>query len=184
MEDKIEKIITAGFRRMNLDDFEESLDNKMEKYEDSIGFIWAWYVKSFFPQLHVSSQVQVENNRRGKNPCIDFVINGENDIGFELIRNGNTIVCKEHANRFEDEYKRWRNSCAVVNMILSGNQNVKKLYGSQKNPVFHYLKSKNALYKGNQILNRSVSKNIPTPSYKKEFCSIIHLGSKILYLRS
>jgi hypothetical protein len=180
VKNKIEKVITAGFTHMRENDFEEPIYTQLEKYEDAIGFCWAWYIKTYFTQLHVSSQVQVphEIKKRGKNPCIDFVFNGKNDVGIELIRNGNAKMCKEHADRFDNIYKRWRNSCAIVNIVLSGNINSRNLYESKTIPVFHYLKRTNTLYKGKKIFKTGVAK-VPTPASNRGFSTMIHAGGKL-----
>jgi hypothetical protein len=90
-------------------------------------------------------------------------------------------MCKEHADRFDNIYERWRKSCAIVNIILSGNIKVKNLYKSKTIPVFHYLKRTNTLYKGNKIFKQRAAKDMPTPSYtpiKRGFCTMS--GIKIL----
>jgi hypothetical protein len=164
VEDKIEKIITTGLTHMTPTDFEEPLDPNLEKYEDAIGFCWGWNIKTYLTQLHIASQVQIPgDNKTGKNPCIDFVCNGENDIGFELIRNGTAAMCKDHADRFKNKYKRWRESGVILNFIISGDESVEKLYESPTIPIFHYLKETNTLYKGKKIFKHGVSQHISTP---------------------
>jgi hypothetical protein len=113
----------------------------------------------------VCAQVQVPPDIviPGKNPCIDFVFNGENDVGIELIRNGNAAMCEEHADRFKEKYVRWQKSGAILNFIVIGNEKIGQLYESPDFPVYHFLKEKNALYKGNKLMKHGVSKSLPTP---------------------
>ena len=178
---KIEQIITVGLNHMEPNDFNEPIGSGLKKYEDAIGFCWAWYIKCCFPSLYIATQVQVPhvNKSGGKNPCIDFVFNDKNDVGIELIRNGNKTVCEEHADRFEDKYKRWKSSGAILNFNITGNEKKGQLYESPKIPVYHFMKGENALYKGNKLLKQQVAK-LPTPPLNREFCTMRHLGGKIL----
>jgi len=139
------------------------------------------HIKCCFPQLHMATQVQIPrvDKSRGKNPCIDFVFNGENDVGIELIRNGNAAMCKEHADRFKDKYGRWGNSGAILNFNITGNEKKGQLYESQKMPVYHFMKGENALYKGNKLLKQQVA-YLPTPPLNRGFCTMRLLGGKIL----
>jgi hypothetical protein len=84
------------------------LNSVIKKYEDAIGFHWGCYLMKMFPQLYVAAQVQLVGDKNGKKPCIDFAFNGMNDIGIELIKNGTVNMCKEHADRFEGKYDRWK----------------------------------------------------------------------------
>ena len=182
VSEKIERIINIGLHHMAPSDFEEPTSD-MSKYEDAIGFGWAWQVKCCFPSLYIATQVQqptgVKIKKGGKHPCIDFVFNGENDIGIELVRNGRNKECAEHVARFDGKYKRWGESGAVLNFITDDTK-VKDLFESPKVPVYHFFKGENALYKGNTLLKQGVVRSLPTPPPKRGFCTMRNLGSKIL----
>jgi hypothetical protein len=53
------------------------------------------------------------------------------------------------------------NSGAILNFIFSGNETVENLYESEKIPVFHFLMSKNTLYKGKVIFKEGAA-NVKT----------------------
>jgi hypothetical protein len=116
--------------------------------------------------INVYAQVPVPSGivTAGKKTCIGFVYNGENDIGIELIRNGNSTVCKEHADRFKEKYVRWQNSGAILNFIVIGDVKIERLYNPPDFPVYHFLKEKNALYKVNKLVKKRVSTSLPTPT--------------------
>jgi hypothetical protein len=163
VENKIEKIIETGLSQMTPCDFKEPIDKNVVSYEEAIGDRWAYYIRTCFPLLHVATQVQGLGGKiKGKKPCIDIVCNGKGDVGFELVRNGTKKMCKEHSDRFDDKYKRWQNSGAILNFIINGDETVENLYESEKIPVFHFLLGTNTLYKGKKIFKNGVAK-IPTP---------------------
>jgi hypothetical protein len=178
VDDKIEKIITTGLSHMRPVDFEPIGCND----EDSLGFTWACYVKSYIAQLHISPLVQVppHENTRDKNTSIDYTFNG--DIDIKVLKDGNELMCKEHVDRLENKYKNWAISYSILNFIINGDKTVKNLYESRNIPVFHYLKSTNTLYKGNKILQQGVVKHMHTPTsiLKRGISSMSHVGVKIL----
>jgi hypothetical protein len=165
VENKIEKIIETGLSQMTEIDFK---DKNVVSYEEAIGDRWAFYIRTCFPLLYVAAQVQgLGGGKKGKKPCIDIVCNGKGDVGFELVRNGTAKMCEEHANRFDNKYDRWKNSGAILNFIISGNETVENLYESKTIPIFHFLMSTNTLYKGKKIFKNGIA-NIPTPPVIRE----------------
>jgi hypothetical protein len=183
-EDKIEFIIEQGLVLMENQDFSEPYAGGWS-HEDRVGNMWALGVRQRVPSMYVSGQTQTKRPPRndgavnkdgslrknmGGEPRVDFVFNGSTDVAIELLLTGVQTKSKDkkevnkHSLRFDEAYKRWKNSCALFTFQLTGG-------GSDiivpKNGVLNYtfVYEENALYKGNMLLKHGAVSKLRTPPH-------------------
>jgi hypothetical protein len=172
---KIQAIVETGLQHMTAQDFVEPSGDTI-KYEDPIGNCWAYYVRRFLPSLYIAGQVQVNvpyrdlsKSRQAKRKTesdttarLDFLFNGETDVAIELVRNGEQNDENEkHWERFSEDYKEWKDRCAVLNFQMSG----KKVTPIKGANLYTFLYESNELYHGNALIRTSVA-SIPSINLK------------------
>ena len=81
--------------------------------ENTIGFRWGLNVHNTLPGVFVAPQVRTllsEHTGRGAKPLIDYLFNGLMNMGMELILNQPQREVVEHLKRFDNEYKRYKDT--------------------------------------------------------------------------
>ncbi len=162
MDDKIQAIIIMGLKGMSESDFMEGSSSTVTKMENAIGFCWGYKVRNAFPALFIAPQTRANTNSFGKTkPTVDFTFNGEMDVAIELSKNNYDIPGKLAKFAEEGVYHQWGNRYAILNFQLVSS-NVKL---SNDHHVYHFVKDKNILYRGNDIICAGVVTSLPTPVY-------------------
>ena len=136
--------------------------------ENAVGFQWAFNLKSCLRNVWIAAQARTQfgdHIGRGRKPNIDFFINGRVNMGFELVLNGNSTTLKEHLGRFENKYKRYSEN-GVVFHIDTKNDTIMNVDWNDKRPVYTFLKMRNELYCNSCLVQRNVSKALPSPPVK------------------
>lgn len=142
--------------------------------------------------LYISPQhnvPKVDPSKRGTAPTIDFYVNGNIDCYIEIVKNSSML--EEHFEKFEsvDGMYALRNNKEYV--ILDIQLTESKPYPitpKYKNRLYTFVKSKNALYCGGDIVKHNVSKFLPayhkissSPPLSRNLCyQIIPSLSRIL----
>ena len=91
------------------------------------------------------------------------------DVAVELMRTGvnkatDKVQVENHCQRFSKQYKRWKDSSALLIFQLTGDD--RHIIVPQSKRIFNYtfVYEMNSLYKGKQLLKRGAISLLPTPS--------------------
>ncbi len=105
----LEAVIKFAVENMAPRDFTDPV-SETNRYEDAIGMTFGWHmcqIEGLFvvPQEQVSKSV----GTCGKNPTVDFYLNGKLDTCLELVRNGSLLNIstdwnkrREHTAKYTD----------------------------------------------------------------------------------
>jgi hypothetical protein len=166
----VEQIICAGLRDMTEENFRDPHFDK-KRVENSIGFQWRFNVASVLPSIWLGPQIRTmfaDHKGPGSKPLIDFCFNGHLDMGIELALNEDDAGVQEHLARFDNNYKRYKNSGFVFHILTEKEVPVvsmKTPYDTleAKNRVYTFVKKRNALFRGSGLIKENVVKSLPSP---------------------
>lgn len=104
-------------------------------------------------------------------PLIDFYFNGRVNLGVELVLNENAGGVQEHLQRFDDKYIRFKDNGVVFHIQTKKEEPVldmKPPYDTEmaKNRVYTFVKKRNALYQGSNLVQSNVVRCLPSPPVK------------------
>ena len=170
LHEKIESIIISGLEKMVLSDFIEPYTSigieSVTKCEDAIGYGWAYRVKESIPNIYASPQVRGERgNREKKFPTVDWIFNGETDVAIELSKNSYDLENKiKKFTSTNGVYRRWNEKFAILNFQLNGDLSSDIVIDES---IYHFVKDRNCLYKGNVCIKTEVCKALPSPPHNE-----------------
>ncbi len=165
-----EQVILAGLYHMTDTDF---LDAKYHKVavENAISMAWGNYVKHALPNVVVSFQPRTmyeDRKVRGAKPLIDFIFDGRIDLGIEVALNLNADGIKEHLDRFDNKYSALKKNGVVLHIDTESEtpKLIEKSLDENEDPndkIYTFLKRRNALYRGSELVASNVSVNLQSP---------------------
>jgi hypothetical protein len=164
-EENMEFVIMEGLYNMEPSTFTSPFGSPVE---DALSNGWSQSVKSVIRNVHVRSQMQMEEGGR-----MDFYVNGVVDHGFECIRNatqtrnptkkGQSADIDKHLDRFlSGQYPMER--YVILNFAMNGESPVLPRLEEHHNKVYTYLHDTNELYRGNKCIRAPAVKRLPCPS--------------------
>jgi hypothetical protein len=153
----IDLLIRTGLEKMTPNDFVD------DKFDYSIGYLWAFYLRSRMPQLYLCLAPQVRTVNSNVR-TLDFVFNtcnGNTDVVIDLMFNGAEADVNEHWARLDDEYKPWKGRSAMLNIQLTGRDMV-AFPGAN---VYTFFTNSNKLYHGHKLVKTFKGAQIKIPPH-------------------
>ena len=167
----VEKVVEIGLSSMNETHFKpyDSLGKFINRYENSIGNYIGWSMAAI-PEIYISPQHVITESslgKKGAKPTVDFYINGELDTYIELVRDSSLL--DDHFKRFDKGLNGKYGVCdnyIILDIVLTKDAPA-KVAKEYENHHLTYVKSHNALYRGQKLIKSSVIASLPrtSPSY-------------------
>jgi len=158
-----QQVISAGLRDMTEEDFKDAHYN-VTAVENAVGFRWGFNVMATLGEVWTAPQPRTQYDEvkgPGRKPVIDFFFNGRLNMGVELALNVGVTVLEEHLNRFDGRYGRYKRHGVVFH--LDTNSDKPLLVSKDNNNVYTFLKKKNALYRGSNLVQSNAVRRLPSP---------------------
>ncbi len=183
-QDNVEILLTAGLRNMTEDDFLEPNSSNL-KYENSIGFNWAWRTKQAVKNVYLTAQTTPSERTegRGQSPTVDFYVNGRINAALELVRNADSSMLCQKFDKFKvvqtigknagkpGPYRQWERN-AVLNLELTRVQEPKLAANDgQNNRLWTFMKTTNTLFRGSRAVQHNVVRALASPQGNRQFSS-------------
>lgn len=167
----VQQIIVAGLANMRASDFEETNFSTLDNNERGLAFIWGVCGGSALKnQVWLTSEVVTEE-RKGKTwakPTIDFVVNGDLNLGLELARDRTEDAMLDKVKKIGEGGMYSRHDSYLFHFVFKGTMEdaVRQVTGfpiDLQTRVYTYLRNYNTLLCGTKVVQTGVVRKLPTP---------------------
>lgn len=167
----VEQIIVAGLANMRPLDFEESNFSTLDNNERGLAFRWGVCGGSALKnQVWLTSEVVTEERKgtAGAKPTIDFVVNGDLNLGLELARDRTDVAMLNKLKKIGKGGVYSRHNSYLFHFVFNGTMEdaVRQVNGfpiDLQTRVYTYMKDYNALLCGTKVVRKGVVRKLPSP---------------------
>jgi hypothetical protein len=161
-----EQVICAGLHHITYQDFKD-LDGRTVAVENAISMKWGCYVTYALPNVRIYFQARTmyeDHKGPGAKPLIDFVFNGELNLGVEVALNLDAKDIKGHLDRFKNKYKVFLENGVVLHIDTESQEPVliEPLEENEilNNKIYTFLVDRNVLYRGSTLIQSNVARKL------------------------
>lgn len=167
----VEQIIVAGLANMKPLDFEESNFSTLDNNERGLAFRWGVCAGSALKnQVWLTSEVVTEERKgtTGAKPTIDFVVNGDLNLGLELARDRTDAAMLNKLTKIGKGGVYSRRDSYLFHFVVNGTmkdavRQVNRFPIDLQTRVYTFMKDDNALLCGTKVVRKGVVRKLPSP---------------------
>jgi hypothetical protein len=167
----IQQIIVAGLANMRSLDFEESNFSTLDNNERGLAFRWGVCGSlALKNQVWLTSEVVTEERKgmAGAKPTIDFVVNGDLNLGLELARDRTDDAMLDKLKKIGKGGVYSRHDSYLFHFLIDGTMEdaVRQVNGfpiDLQTRVYTYVRKYNTLLCGTKVVQKGVARMLPTP---------------------
>jgi hypothetical protein len=167
----VEQIIAAGLAKMKKLDFEDSNFSNSDNNERGLAFRWGvCWGSALKDQVWLTSEVVTEEKigYKGSKPTIDFVVNGDLNLGLEFAKDRKPWEICDKLNKIGKNGVYQRHDSYVVHFVFDGTlasvtKQVEQYPEDMHSRVYTFVKDFNALLCGTKVVRKGVVRKLSSP---------------------